>query len=156
MGVGKGNISRELVKKSDLFAIDTDDVIQSLENRKIKDIFDKEDEKYFRILEQKCALWLEKSVDNTIISTGGGFYNVKNLNKIGTVVYLKADFEWIYERVTKAKNAKKKLKKRPLFNSYKDTKALFNSRKKEYEKKADIVIEVDKLTLEQIVKKLIK
>lgn len=156
MGVGKGNISRAIVDKSDMFALDTDDMIESLENRKIKDIFAKEGENYFRDLEQKCATWLQNSVDNSIISTGGGFFKVNNLNKIGKVVYLKADFDWIYDRVTKAKNAKKKLKKRPLFNSYKDTKALFDSRKKEYEKKADLIVEVDKMKLEEIVKKLTK
>ena len=36
MGVGKGTVARALVKKSDMFAIDTDDLIESMENRKIK------------------------------------------------------------------------------------------------------------------------
>ena len=89
MGVGKGTVARALVKKSNMFAIDTDDLIESMENRKIKKIFEMEGEPYFRALEKKTALWLQKSVNNTIISTGGGFYKQENINKIGKVVYLK-------------------------------------------------------------------
>ena len=95
MGVGKGTVARALVKKSGMFAIDTDDLIESMENRKIKKIFEDEGEPYFRNLEKKTALWLEKNVSNTIISTGGGFYKQENLNKIGKVVYLKSSFQGI-------------------------------------------------------------
>ncbi len=42
MGVGKGTVARALVKSSDYFAIDTDDLIESMDNRKVKKIF-KED-----------------------------------------------------------------------------------------------------------------
>lgn len=155
MGVGKGAIARALIKQSDKIALDTDDLIESMENRKIKDIFEQEGEPYFRSLEQKCANWLAHSVYNSIISTGGGFFKVQGLEKIGKIVYLRADFEWIYDRVTKAKNAKKKLKKRPLFNSYKQTKTLFETRVNEYEKKADIIVDVDKQSSQQIALKLL-
>ena len=67
MGVGKGTVARALVKKSNMFSIDTDDLIESMENRKIKKIFEAEGEPYFRTLEKKTALWLEKSVNNTIV-----------------------------------------------------------------------------------------
>lgn len=52
MGVGKGTIARALVKQSDYFAIDTDDIIESLENTKIKKIFETKGEPYFRDLEK--------------------------------------------------------------------------------------------------------
>ncbi len=74
MGVGKGTIARALVKSSNYFAIDTDDLIESIDNRKVKKIFKEDGEQYFRNLEKRCALWLEANVDNTIISTGGGFF----------------------------------------------------------------------------------
>ncbi|MGB0990773.1 MAG: shikimate kinase, partial [Halarcobacter sp.] len=69
MGVGKGTIARGLVQSSDMFAIDTDDLIESMQNQKIKKIFEEHGEPYFRNLEKKTALWLENSIDNTIIST---------------------------------------------------------------------------------------
>ena len=34
MGVGKGTIARALIKESSMFAIDTDDLIESMENTK--------------------------------------------------------------------------------------------------------------------------
>ncbi len=154
MGVGKGTIARALSAKTNLFALDTDDLIESLTNKKIKKIFKKEGERYFRELEQKCANWLENSVKNTIISTGGGFYKVKNLKDIGEVIYLKADFDWIYNRITKSKNAKKKIEKRPLFKSYKDAKKLYETRAKEYEKVADIVIDVKDKEVDEIVNEI--
>ena len=36
MGVGKGSVAREVVKNSSYIAIDTDDLIESMENKKIK------------------------------------------------------------------------------------------------------------------------
>ena len=81
------------------YVIDTDDLIESMENRAIKKIFANDGEAYFRNLEKKTALWLESSVDNTIISTGGGFYRQENLKNIGTVIYLKSSFDGILKRV---------------------------------------------------------
>ena len=156
MGVGKGTIARAMSGKTNLFAVDTDDLIESLTNKKIKKIFEKYGEKYFRDLEQRTANWLATSVKNTIISTGGGFYKVKNIKDIGTVIYLKADFDWIYERITKSKNAKKKIKKRPLFKSYKNAKKLYEQRVKEYEKVADIVIYVENKSMDEIIEEIIK
>ena len=88
MGVGKGSVAREIIKISDYMAVDTDDLIESMENKKIKKIFKEDGEKYFRKLEKRVAKWLEKSVKDTLISTGGGFYKVDNLKKIGTIVLL--------------------------------------------------------------------
>ncbi len=156
MGVGKGTIAREIVKQSDIFAIDTDDLIESMENRKIKKIFKEEGEEYFRRLEAKTAKWLEKNVKNTLISTGGGFYKVDNLNKIGKVVYLKSSFKAILDRIKSHPNAQNKRKKRPLLKDLDKAKKLYESRIKDYEKKADIIIDVENKTPEDIAKEIIK
>jgi len=86
MGVGKGTTARAYASKYKCFNIDTDDLIESKENCKIKNIFDEKGEKYFRGLEQECANWIENSVDESLISCGGGFFKVKNLKELGTVV----------------------------------------------------------------------
>ena len=155
MGVGKGTVARALVKKSNMFAIDTDDLIESMENRKIKKIFEMEGEPYFRALEKKTALWLQKSVNNTIISTGGGFYKQENINKIGKVVYLKSSFQGILDRINEAPNAENKLKKRPLLQNIDEAIKLYESRAKEYEKVAKIVVDVEKKDLKDIVKEIL-
>ena len=155
MGVGKGTVARALVKKSNMFAIDTDDLIESMENRKIKKIFELEGEPYFRALEKKTALWLENSVDNTIISTGGGFYKQENINKIGKVVYLKSSFQGILDRINNAPNAANKLKKRPLLQNLEEALKLYDSRVIEYEKVAKIVIDVENKDINDIVKEIL-
>ncbi|UTJ07010.1 shikimate kinase [Arcobacter roscoffensis] len=155
MGVGKGTVARGLVKSSDMFAIDTDDLIESMENRKIKKIFAQEGEPYFRALEKKTALWLEQSVNNTIISTGGGFYKQENIKNIGTVVYLKSSFQGILDRINAAPNAANKLRKRPLLQNLDEAIKLYDSRVPQYEEVADIVVDVEKKPLENIVEEIL-
>ncbi|WP_228200529.1 shikimate kinase [Arcobacter peruensis] len=155
MGVGKGTIARGLVNNSTMFAIDTDDLIESMENRKIKKIFEIEGEPYFRNLEKKTALWLEDNVSNTIISTGGGFYKQENINNIGKVVYLKSSFQGILDRINACPNADKKLKKRPLLQNLEEATKLYDSRVSDYERVADIVIDVEKKELKIIVEEIL-
>lgn len=154
MGVGKGTLARALVKATNMFAIDTDDLIESMENRTIKKIFKVEGEPYFRALEKKCALWLEAGVDNSIISTGGGFYRQENLNKIGKVIYLKSSFQGILDRINDAPNAKNKLRKRPLLQDFDEATKLFNSRVPEYERVADIIVDVEKRDINDVVNEI--
>jgi len=156
MGVGKGTTARAFVKKYNIYNIDTDDLIESKENKEIKKIFEKKGEAYFRDLEQETANWIESSVKGTLISCGGGFYKVENLKKLGTVVLLDASFEWIHNRLKNAENSKTKLAKRPLFADEKAAKKLYKEREKAYKKLADVVIDVEKLTLDEQIKKIAK
>lgn len=180
MGVGKGTVARAMVKEVQevglashfqmggkeeagmvginshfQYVIDTDDLIESMENRAIKKIFAVDGEAYFRNLEKKTALWLEESVENTIISTGGGFYRQENLKNIGTVIYLKSSFDGILKRIKKAPNAKNKLKKRPLLQNKKEAMKLYDTRVKEYERVADIIVDVENRDLKLIVKEIL-
>ena len=156
MGVGKGSVAREVIKNSEYMAIDTDDLIESMENRKIKDIFADDSEAYFRKLEKDVSMWLQSSVKNTLISTGGGFYKVKNLKKIGTVVLLDSPFDEIIKRIKKHPNAARKLKKRPLLSDLKKAKELYDIRRPEYLKLADIVVDVTKKSALECSKELLK
>jgi len=156
MGVGKGTLARAFAKEYKVYNIDTDDLIESKENKTITKIFTKYGESYFRELEQETANWLENCVKGTLISCGGGFYKVKNLNKIGKVVLLDASFDWIYNRLKSAKNSKAKLAKRPLFQDLDKAKALYKERKKAYKKVADFVINLENKTQKEVLKELAK
>ncbi|HZF71706.1 shikimate kinase [Sulfuricurvum sp.] len=156
MGVGKGSVAREIVKLSSLVALDTDDIIESMENRRIKKIFAEEGEEYFRELERKVALWLQKEVKGTLISTGGGFFKVPNLKKIGTIVYLSAPFDTIHNRILAHPDAAKKLRKRPLFQDIEKAKKLYEERSALYKKVADIIIDVSDKELSEIAKEILK
>lgn len=157
MGVGKGSVAREMVQQSgDLVALDTDDIIESMENRRIKKIFASEGEEYFRELERKVARWLQKEVKGTLISTGGGFFKVPNLKKIGTIVYLSAPFEVIHGRILAHPDAEKKLRKRPLMQDIDKAIKLFDERSILYKKVADITIDVTNKEIADIAKEILK
>jgi shikimate kinase len=156
MGVGKGSVARAMVKQSAMMALDTDDIIESMENRSVKEIFAKEGEEYFRNLERKTARWLKKKVEGTIISTGGGFFKVPAIKKVGTVVLLNAPFETIYERILAHPDANKKLKKRPLFQDITKARELYNERLSKYLEVADIVIDVSDKDVDKIAREILK
>jgi len=156
MGVGKGSVAREVIQHSKYMAIDTDDLIESMENRKIKSVFDEEGEAYFRKLEKNVARWLENSVQNTLISTGGGFYKQTNLKKIGIIVLLDSPFDAIIKRIKEHPNAAKKLKKRPLLADLQKAKELYDERRPEYLKLADVVIDVTDKSAEMCSQELLK
>ncbi len=156
MGVGKGSVARAVLQQSSYIALDTDDMIESMENRKVKTIFEQEGEAYFRKLEKNIAKWLENSVKNTLISTGGGFYKQKNLKKIGLIVFLDSPFDAIIQRIKEHPNAAKKFKKRPLLNDLKAAKKLYDQRRPEYLALADIVIDVTDKSAQECAKELLK
>ncbi len=156
MGVGKGTTARAFTKKYGTYIIDTDDLIESKEKKEVKKIFAKQGEAYFRAQEQETANWIEKCVQGTFISCGGGFYKVDNLKKLGTVVLLDASFEWIHKRLKTAKNAKSKLAKRPLFSQETEARKLYKEREKAYKKLADVVIDVENLTLDEQIEQIAK
>ena len=156
MGVGKGRTARLLAEKTGRFAVDCDDLIESFANRKVKKIFSKFGEPRFRELERQVAIWLQKKVRSTIISTGGGFYKVPNIRKIGTVVYLHADFDQILATIHAHPNAKKKIKKRPLLKDLDSARELFEQRLPLYRDVADIEIQVGGRTIEDVVEDIIE
>ncbi|MCF6340711.1 MAG: shikimate kinase [Sulfurimonas sp.] len=156
MGVGKGSVAREVIKHSEYIAIDTDDIIESMENKIIKKIFIHDGEEYFRDIEKKVSIWLEKNVKNTLISTGGGFYKQKNLKDIGVVVLLNSPFDDIIKRIKFHPNAAKKLKKRPLLNNLTKAKDLYDERLPEYLALADIIIDVTQKSALECAEELLK
>ena len=79
-----------------------------------------------------------------------------NLKKLGTVVLLDASFEWIHNRLKTAKNSTSKLEKRPLFSQEEEARKLYKEREKAYRKVADVVIDVENLTLDEQIRLIAK
>ena len=126
-----------------MFAVDTDDLIESFVKQKIRTLFAQQGELTFRKFEQKTGLWLENQVQGTIISTGGGFFMVENLNRIGKVVYLHSSLEGILATIMQSPIAAKKIKKRPLLQDMDKAKLLYNTRLPLYRQKADFEVNVE-------------
>lgn len=106
MGCGKSTIGRELKRMLGFRWIDTDAEIELRTQRKIAQIFATEGEEGFR--DQESALLqdlLEKQLERTVISTGGGVIlrpeNRETIRQMGYVVWLKAGAETIYQRTRK-------------------------------------------------------
>ena len=156
MGIGKGTTARAFTKKYGTYIIDTDDLIESKENKEVKKIFAKKGEAYFREQEQETADWIEKCIRGTFISCGGGFYKVNNLKKLGTVVLLDASFEWIHDRLKSAKNSEAKLAKRPLFSHEKEARKLYKEREKAYKNVADVIVNVEDKSLDEVISEIAK
>ena len=137
MGSGKSTVGRILAKEINSYFLDTDVLIETFENRKISEIFEKFGEKKFRKMEKQCFDWIKRDVKNTVISVGGGFpVFIPEIKEAGIVIYLKVDFEDILKRMDK-----KELQKRPLFKDIEKAKELYDYRNKIYEKLADYIIE---------------
>lgn len=156
MGVGKGRTARMLAQKSGNFCVDCDDLIESFTNMKVKKIFKTYGEPRFRELEKNVARWLQKRVNNTIISTGGGFFKVPNIRKIGTVVFLHSDFNQILVSIQSHPNAAQKIKKRPLLQDLKKAEALFNERLPLYKGVADMVVKVGGRSIEDVTDEILE
>ena len=123
----------------------------------ISDIFAESGEEVFRQMETELLenLLAEKK-DKLVISTGGGMpikdINRELLGKLGTVVYLKAAPETIYEHV-------KHDTKRPLLqcdNPKQKIIDMITVRNPIYESVADIIINVDNLKQSEIATRLKK
>ncbi len=156
MGVGKGCTARILSKKSGWFTVDTDDLIEAMVKMKIRNIFAEHGESYFRNLEQQTANWLRKNVQKTIVSTGGGFFQVKNIKKLGMVVYLHSSVDGIIESILKHPDAGRKIKKRPLLKDLDKARQLFSRRLPLYRMSADVEIIVEGRELEDIAEELLE
>jgi len=154
MGVGKGQVGRALAALTSLFVVDCDDLIESAMNMKVKNIFSLHGEEGFREAERRTARWLEENVDNTIISTGGGFVNVPNIRRIGTVVHLHAEFDDILDRLQAHPNARKKIRKRPLLEDLEAARKLYDQRLRIYRQTADMTIDVFNRPLEEIAREI--
>lgn len=150
MGSGKSTLAKALSKKMNLKLLDTDTLIKERHKLSIKEIFKQKGEEFFRNEEKKIALEL-KQMRGCVISTGGGFYKVLQKDKKDMVIYLRADFEFLKNRLSK-----KGLSKRPLFKDEIAAKKLFDKRLQGYEKKATHIIDIENKSVLQIISEIKK
>ncbi|MFI3212465.1 MAG: shikimate kinase [Eubacteriales bacterium] len=103
MGCGKTSVGIRLSYKVKMTFFDTDKLIENKEKTSITEIFATKGEAEFRNMENLCIKDLLKEKSNHVISVGGGLpiqeQNRALLQELGTVIYLKANVDTIYERV---------------------------------------------------------
>jgi shikimate kinase len=154
MGVGKGRTARALARETGRFAVDTDDLLESLVKKSIRKLFRDHGEAFFRQMEQKTAQWLRSSVQGTIISTGGGFYMVDGLQQIGEVVYLHSSLEAIIDGINSHPKAQKKRAKRPLLQNMEMARDLYQKRLPLYRALAKYEVDVEGRDIPAVAKEI--
>ena len=149
MGAGKSTIARGL----DPDYIDMDALIEERLGMSIADFFAEKGEVAFRQVESEVLADLLKT--DRVVSTGGGVViSQRNRDLLKTNpdnIYLKADFETLYQRIAADKD-----NQRPLFlnNSKEELAVIFQERQAWYEEIASQVLDVTKLSPEEIIEEL--
>ena len=149
MGAGKSTIARGL----DPDYIDMDALIEERLGMSIADFFAEKGEEAFRQVESEVLADLLKT--DRVVSTGGGvIISQRNRDLLKTNpdnIYLKTDFETLYQRISADKD-----NLRPLFlnNSKEKLAAIFQERQVWYEEVASRVLDVTKLSPEEIIEEL--
>ena len=149
MGSGKTTIARKL----DSDFVDMDALLEDRLGMPIARFFEEKGEVAFRQLEEEVLADLLKT--DKVISTGGGIVissrNRALLKQNPDNIYLKADFETLYQRISADKD-----NQRPLFlkNSKEELLAIFNERQDWYEEVASQIVDVSSLNPEEIIEEL--
>lgn len=155
MGTGKSTIAAELSRRLGMERMEMDTAIAEEQEMSINDIFEKYGESYFRKLESRLLIELEKR-KGMVVSCGGGVVlrseNVGYMKASGKVVLLTALPKTVYERV-------KENHDRPILNQNMTVEfisELMEKRRGFYEAAADIVIETDKKTVPEICEEIME
>lgn len=107
MGAGKTTVGRRLAHRLDRHFVDSDEEVEKAAGMPIEDIFKTHGEADFRAGEAKVVARLLREPDLVLGTGGGAFINAETraLVKAGAVsVWLKADFELLFARVSRRSN----------------------------------------------------
>ena len=149
MGAGKSTIARGL----DPDFVDMDAMLEERLGMSIARFFEEKGEAAFRQVESEVLDDLLKT--DQVVSTGGGVVisprNRVLLKQNADNIYLKAGFETLYQRISADKD-----NQRPLFlkNSKEDLAEIFKERQAWYEEVASRVVDVVRLSPEEIIEEL--
>lgn len=155
MGSGKTTVGIRLSYRLRKTIEDTDKLIERREKRTIREIFAQDGEEYFRKMETEMLREAGLKMKNQIVSVGGGTpvkaENRELLKQLGTVIYFRVKPETVYNRL-------KHDTTRPLLqceNPLVRITELLEQRKEAYESCADIIIDVDELSMQQVVDRVL-
>lgn len=155
MGSGKTTVGLKLSYRLRIPVEDTDKLIEKRQEMTVAEIFEREGEDAFRRMETELLREIGERSYERILSVGGGTpvrrENRALLRKCGTVIYLRAGAETIYERL-------KGDTTRPLLqceNPLERIRELLASRSDAYEECADVIVDVEEGSAEQIVERIV-
>lgn len=153
MGSGKSTVARELSRLNGWPIIDLDAQIVADASCSIDEIFRRDGEERFRQLET-AALTKLGDLRRSIVATGGGIIgraeNWPLLRRLGVIIYLKADWTTLRQRLSGSTG-------RPLAapeRGWDEVEKLLRLRQPLYEQ-ADLVIETDQLDAATVAREIL-
>ncbi len=152
-GAGKSTVGKALARKFDLPFIDADHEIFKHTGVAIRTIFELEGEAGFRQRESQIIRELSARQGILLATGGGAILKVENrdrLKQTGTVVYLHASLEHLWQRTRHDR-------RRPLLqsgNPREVLKGLLDSRDALYRQTADVIIETGRQSVATLVNEL--
>lgn len=156
---GKTSIGNAIAKRTNRDFYDTDDLIEQITGQSIEGIVKEDGWDRFRELEKRVVRKASE-MKNAVISTGGGVVldedNIKCLKKSGQIIWLEGDADILMKRMEKDMDS---VNTRPSLTGSDpivETRKVLETRNTLYRKAAEIVINTDRLSVDEVVEKVLK
>jgi shikimate kinase len=156
MGTGKTSVGEALANRLGILYVRTDDLIVEQAGKPISEIFRQDGEKRFRELEAEVVRTVSGR-RGAVIDCGGGVVldheNIEQLRQNSAIILLTSSPEVILERISKNGD------QRPLFNNVDKPatiRKLLSTREPLYRDAADYVVDTSKLSVRQVVEKILE
>jgi len=151
-GCGKSTIGVVLAKVMGYKFIDSDLIIQEMENRRLSEILEVEGPETFNQIENRVNASIQ--TDRTVIATGGsavyGENAMDHLREIGLVVYIRLPYAEIEKRLGDLTERGISMKKGQTLKN------LYDERAPLYEKYADLILDTQGLEIKDAVKMIVE
>ena len=149
---GKSTVGVVLAKTINKGFVDTDILIQQREGCTLQDIIDEKGNDYFHNIEEQVLLDFDGK--DYVVATGGSaiYFDraMAHFKRNGKIVYLKVSLDTVLTRLNNIRTRGVTLEKGQTLAD------LYHQRIPLYEKHADIVIEADGLTVEEVVERIME
>ena len=157
MGSGKTHWGRLLSQKLSLPFFDLDEQVEGHAGKSIVEIFNKDGEEHFRLMEKEVLHIITESHDSFIMACGGGspcyFNNIEYMNQSGTTVWINTALDVLHDRLIKEKEQRPLIRELSADQLKNFIGKKFADRRIYYEQ-ADVAVEDEPVDIDQLVEKI--